>query len=154
MGYKGICGLALVLATLGACVRVDDPHADPQTRMNAVAVRFDQAFRTGGMARVTSEIQECYRQTTAPFIEHYALEDCMALDYAGHQIDVSVGRQALKGPPLPFFEDQVFGARAAHYGQLAGFTSPAVLANFLRATWVLVSGDLAQLNAGPIIVHD
>jgi hypothetical protein len=35
-----------------------------------------------------------------------------------------------------------------------GAASPTVLANFLRATWVLVSGDLAQLNAGPIIVHD
>ena len=75
------------------------------------------------------------------------------MDYAGYRIDVSVGRQTLKGPPLPFFEDRVFTARAARYGQLAGFTSPQVLANFLRATYVLVSMDMAQLNAGPIIIH-
>lgn len=155
MRYTRLGGLVLAFAALSSCagLTVADPHADPQTRMNVVAVRFDQAFRAGGMAQVTSDIEDCYRETTTPVIRHYALEDCLALDYAGYQTDLHVGRRLLKGPALPFFADQTFAARADHYGILAGFTSPQALANFLRATYTLVSMDMTRLNAGPSIIH-
>ena len=146
--------LTLAVAALAGCagIRYDDQHADAPTRMRAVAVRLQEDFRSGGMAGVTTDIETCYQQTTLPLIRRYALEDCMALDYAGYQTDVIIGRGQLKGPALPYFEDQTFSARAAKYGHLAGFDSPPQLTAFLRATFVLVSQDMAQLNAGPIII--
>ena len=89
--------VAAAVAALGlsgcATPAVEDPHADVGTRMYAIAARFEQARREGGMGGVIVEIDCCYASTTKPVIELYALRDCITLDYVGYRMDVDVGRR-------------------------------------------------------------
>ncbi len=104
----------LTLAAAGCTsLKVADPHGSVGSRMWGVAGRFDQDFRTGGMAQVSSDIDACYRQATIPVTKMYALQDCLVLDYTGYTTDVNLGRKVLKGPPLPYFENTTFAARTA-----------------------------------------
>ena len=121
--------------------------------MNAVAVSFDQAYRAGGMAQVTSEIEDCYRETTMPIIRRYALEDCLALDYAGHQTRRHRRAAGVERPAAAVFrEPGVYRAgrplRAARRVRLAAGSRE------------LPPGDVrpgvqgpGALNAGPSIIH-
>ena len=147
--------LTLMTAALAGCaVRYDDQHADAPTRMRAVAARFQDDFHTGGMAGVTADTEACYQRATAlNLIKRYELQDCLALDYAGYKTDVIVGRGVLKGPALPYYEDQIYFARIDKYGHLAGFETPQQMGAFLAASYALVSQDMAQMNAAPMIIN-
>jgi hypothetical protein len=108
-------GAILALALSGcATPAVTESHADPATRMLAVAQRFDQDRRTAGMI---DDIGKCYARASALVIEIYALRDCLVLDYVAYRTDVTIGRR-IDGGPLPFFTDQAFAARAGRYAQM------------------------------------
>ena len=126
-----IVAAAVADLVLSGCATpaVEGPHADIATRMDAIAARFEQALRTGGMAGVIMEIDNCYASATKPVIRLYALRDCVTLDYIGYRMDVDVGRR-LFHQSLPYFTDTAFSTRADHYAQLDGFTSPAQLAQY------------------------
>jgi hypothetical protein len=75
------------------------------------------------------------------------------LDYVGYRTDFVIGRHLLHSPPLPFFADKVFVARATHFAQLDGFTTPTEFTQYLRDANALVQLDLVQLNAQPVVVN-
>jgi hypothetical protein len=146
-----LLGAISTLALSGcATPAVTEAHADPATRMLAVAQRFDQDRRTAGMAGVIDDIGKCYARASSLVIEIYALRDCLVLDYVAYRTDVTIGRR-IDGAPLPFFTDQAFAARAGRYAQLDGFTTTQQLMKYLTDTNELVQLDLrTQINAAPV----
>ena len=64
-------------ATPGVGGAVVDAHADVDTRMCAVAERFDRAYRRGGMTGVMLDVEGCYADATRPVARVFALRDCL-----------------------------------------------------------------------------
>ena len=149
-----LVAVASSLLSLAACgqLAVEDPHADAGTRMWNVASRLEHDRRTGGMAGAIDDIGHCYASASGPILKIWALRDCMVLDYAAYQVDVTIGRRIFR-QSLPYFEDQAFASRVNRYAKLDGFTSAAQLANYLRDTYAVVRIDLAQLNAAPVVAR-
>ncbi len=159
-----VLGLALAGTALSGCVNVryDDDHADRNTRMYAVALRFNQTMKTQGMAGVTSDIEDCYRATSIPVIKRFALQDCLSYDYAAYSFDKEIGRMAFRGLRTPFFEDRVASPRWVKYGKLDGFGDPSELSAFLATNNNLILQDLQRIpgsvfvapaNARPRLLH-
>ena len=141
---------------LGGCtatgLAIEDPHPDVQQEVWNVASRYDSAFRSGGMAGVTQEIENCYQAATVPATKIWALRDCLILDYTGFYTDMKVGRR-INHASLPFFAPETFETRTNRYAKMDGFTSGAQLSNYFKDTEDLVQLDLAQLNEGPIVIN-
>lgn len=114
----------------GAGPAVLDPRADADTRMTAIAARFEADRNRGGMSGVIADIEGCYASAVRPVTRVYALRDCLVLDYVAYKTDVAVGRGAY-GQGLPYFSDQTATQRWGRYGPLAQFDSPQRLLRYL-----------------------
>ena len=147
----------LGLLAVGGCAQIGGApiivgsHASVPERMMAIASRFEQDRRQGGMSGVIGGIGQCYASAANLVIEIYAVRDCLVLDYAAYWTDMKVGRRLNGGRPLPFFEDRTATERWARYAPLAQFDTPQRMLNYLKDSNTLVQMDLAQINAGPVL---
>jgi len=149
-----VLGLAVASLSLSGCVNVryDDQHADRNSRMYAVALRFSRTMSTQGMFGVNADIQNCYRDTSLGVIKRFALQDCLSYDYAAYSFDKDIGRTAFRGLRTPFFEDSVAPPRMVQYGKLDGFGDPSELAAFLMTNKDMIFRDL-QIIPGSIFAN-
>ncbi len=149
-----LLGLAFAGAALSGCVNVryDDEHADRNSRMYAVALRFSRTLKTQGMFGVTTDIDNCYRDTSIGVIKRFALQDCLSYDYAAYSFDKEIGRMASRGVRTPFFEDSVASPRWVKYGKLDGFGDLSELSAFLTTNKDMIFRDL-QIIPGSILAN-
>ena len=153
MIFRPFLVLPVLLAVAGcAQLAVDDLEPDIGSRMHAIASRFEQSRRTGGMSGVIADIEQCYASATQLVIKVNALRDCLVLDYVGYRTDVDIGRR-LFHQSLPYFVDPTFVTRQAHYGQLDGFPTPPQQMQYLRDANALVQLDIRQMNVAPVYSH-
>lgn len=126
--------LALLLPLLATgCVL--PPEAQPVTaqteheRYARLAQRYDADKQQGGMAAVIGDVTQCYQAATYPAVAVMPLRDCLILDGEGAREDKAATRAF--GMSLPFYTQQVKVQRWGHYGQLAGFSDPHVLVQYI-----------------------
>ena len=130
-------GLAAASVSLAGCVNVryEEEHSALDVRMLAVATRFSRTMSQQGMAGVTTDIEDCYRESTLVLVKRFALQDCLAYDYAAYSLDRDMARKFLyRRGRNPYFVDGVASARWTKYGKLDGFGSPAELSAYLTPT--------------------
>lgn len=149
-----LLGVAVASLSLAGCVNVryDDQHADLNSRMYAVAVRFSQTMTQQGMAGVTADIENCYRDSALGVVKRFALQDCLSYDYAAYTFDKEIGRKAFRGLRTPYFQDGVASPRWVKYGKLDGFSSPPELSAFLTTNKDMIFRDL-QTSPGSILYN-
>ena len=156
MALTRVLRVLLATAVLGGCtatgVAVEDPHPDVQQEIWNDASRYDTAFKAGGMAGVSAEIERCYQDATVPVTKIWALRDCLIVDFTGFYTDMKVGRR-INHASLPYFAPDTFETRTNRYAKMDGFTSGAQLSNYFQDAEKLVQIDLAQLNEGPIVIN-
>lgn len=145
--YLGaLCAIGLALAT-SACVNVryDDEHADRSTRLYRMALRFNQAMQTGGMAGVAADINDCYRDATVPLIKRFALQDCISYDYAAFVFDREAAKALFHGLQTPPFKPGVAGARLEKYGKLDGFADRTETVVYAIPTATTILNDIQAM---------
>lgn len=138
-------GLAAASVSLVGCVNVryDEQHSGLDARMLAVAARFSRTMTQGGMAGVTTDIEDCYRESTLVLVKRFALQDCLAYDYAAYTLDRDMARKfSYRRVRNPYFVDGVASARWTKYGKLDGFNSPAELSAYLMPNKEMIYDNL------------
>ncbi|MGI4796153.1 MAG: hypothetical protein ACRYG8_19270 [Janthinobacterium lividum] len=129
---RRLIGLAMPLIVTG-CVLA--PTSQPVTaqsedaRYARLAQRYDTDKQQGGMSAVIGDVIQCYQAATYPAVAIMPLRDCLILDSEGARED-RVASKAF-GMTLPFYSHQAKVQRWGHYGPLAGFTDPRVLAQYI-----------------------
>lgn len=149
--WRGMAAAALDLALAGCAGAapggsVVDGRADVDTRMRAVAGRFDGAFRDGGMTGVMLDVQACYAAATRPVARVFALRDCLVYDNAANDFEERVGVR-VNGAKMPFWATEAATARWRRYGPQAGFDSAPRFVGYMRDSSELVRERLAAMRS-------
>lgn len=144
--FRVACAVGFAI-TLSGCVNVryDDEHADRSTRLYRMAIRFDQTMRTRGMAGVSSDIDDCYRESTVPLIKRFALQDCISYDYAAFVFDREAAKKLFHGIQTPPFEPAVAGARLEKFGKLDGFADRTETVVYAIPTATTILNDIQAM---------
>lgn len=131
-----LLGLAAASFSLSGCVNVryDEQHADLNSRMYMVSLRFSRMFSQQGMVGVIADVEDCYRDSSLVLVKRFALQDCLSYDYAAYTLDKEMARTAYRRPRAQYFQDAVASPRMVKYGKLDGFNSPPELSAYLTAT--------------------
>lgn len=99
---------------------------------NALADRFEADRAQGGMVGVSADIERCYVGATRPQVDRLQLRQCMVFDTFAVRLNAEVARSMPGLGDLPWYQTHAAVLRANHYGPLAGFTDPEVLAGYLK----------------------
>lgn len=143
----------LVVAAAAACLsltgcanlRSDDQHASLDARMLAVATRFSRSMSGSGMAGVTDDVENCYRESSLGIVKRFALQDCLAYDYAAYALDRDMAAKfSFRRQRTPYFTDSVASIRWVKYGKLDGFSSPPELSSYFTSTQPIILNFLQQ----------
>lgn len=140
-----LAAVASLSLTGCANLSVDEQHADINSRMLAVATRFSRTMSGTGMAGVTDDVENCYRESSLVIVKHFALQDCLAYDYAAYALDRDMAKTfSYRRQRTPYFLDAVASPRWVKYGKLDGFNSPPELSAYFTSTQPIILNFLRQ----------